>query len=269
MEQRPSQAPVDATAVFSRCAASYRRGIASFTATTVEVLLQGVHLSVGDRLVDLGTGTGVVAHFAQELGARVIGLDSAHGMLAQARRHVPQATWVRADGTRIPLADASADVITSAYAYACIAPGGHLSAEILRVLRPGGWVGFSNWIPTQCMNVQILARAVEAKGDPNAPVPPAYPSWLFPPEEGYRDVVSSAGLAAGRIELRSMVWRMASPYELFDSLLEINPRLHGHSPRHLPQIREETARLASAYRHGAQIEIPMGIAYGWARRAAD
>ena len=60
---------------------------------------------------------------------------------------------------------------------------------------------------------------------------------------------------------------MSSPYELFDSLLEINPRLQGHSPAHLERIREATASLVEHYRQGPCIQLPMQVAYGWAHAA--
>jgi hypothetical protein len=118
------------------------------------------------------------------------------------------------------------------------------------------------------MNVQILARAVERLGDPAAAPAASYPPWLFPDEEAYQALVRSPGLVEVRIERRSLVWPMPSPYDLFESLLEINPRLQGHSPRHLASIREATAEAVRGYARKERYEIPMGIVFGWARRAS-
>jgi hypothetical protein len=98
-------------------------------------------------------------------------------------------------------------------------------------------------------------------------VPPKYPEWLFPPWEFYRELVRSPGLVEGGAELVRHHWVIRSPYELFDSLLEINPRLQGHSPAHLARIREATASRAERYRRGSSIHLPMQVAYGWARTA--
>jgi len=266
MDDPAFQAPASHAETFHRGAGAYQRGIAAFTRVTAEQLLAPVPIRSGDVLVDLGTGPGPVVAAALARGASSIGVDRAHGMLLQARDHVLGSRWVRASGTELPFAVASADVIAAAYAYGCIAPGGRISAELLRVLRPGGYLAFTNWIPGECMNVQILARSVESFGDPGVPAPTAYPPWLFPDEKAYVSVVCSRGLAAGRVEKRSLIWSMSSPYELFDSLLEINPRLQGHSHSHLANIREATADQVRTYAQGEHFAVPMGIMFGWARR---
>ncbi|MFI5317212.1 MAG: class I SAM-dependent methyltransferase [Myxococcota bacterium] len=254
-------------ATFDRGAGAYRRGIASFTRATADQMLAGLPLEDRDLLVDLGTGPGPVVAAARARGIRALGVDTALGMLVQARSQVAGACWLRASGLSLPLADESADVVTAAYAFGCIAPGGSLSKELLRVLRPGGHLAFTNWIPAECVNVQILARAVERFGDPAAAPAASHPPWLFPDEEAYRSLVRSAGLAEGRIERRSLLWSMSSPYDLFESLLEINPRLQGHSPSHLASIREATAEAVRGYARGDRFAVPMGIVFGWAHRA--
>jgi SAM-dependent methyltransferase len=261
------QPPASHVETFHRGAGAYGRGIAGFTRVTAELLLAETSLAPGDVVVDLGTGPGPLVAVAQSLGARSIGVDLAQGMLVQARARVPGARWIRASCTTLPFASNSADVVAAAYTYGCVARGGTMSAEILRVLRPGGRLAFTNWIPAECMNVQILMRAVERAGDPNVPPAPAQAPGLFPDEAGYWRAVRSAGLEAGRIEKRSLVWSMSSRYELFDSLLEINPRLQGHSASHLAEIRELSADLVDAYAQGERYAVPMGIMFGWALRA--
>lgn len=120
------QQPADSRDTFSRGAGAYRTGIAAFTKTTAEHLLELAAVRPGDKLVDLGTGPGVVPGVATAKGARCIGLDNASGMLEQARRATPGSYWVRGSGQRLPFSDRIADVVTAAYAFGCIAPGGRL-----------------------------------------------------------------------------------------------------------------------------------------------
>ena len=261
------QRPAGSAETFGRGASAYRTGIAAFTATTAERLADRAGIRVGDLVVDLGTGPGVVAAVALARGARCVGLDNAPGMLEEARKLVPEARWVLASGQRLPFAAASADVITAAYAFACVAPGGKLSESLLGTLRSGGRLAFSNWVPGASANIQILREALAEHGDPHAPEPPRYPEWLFPPLEFYRELVRSPGLLRGGAELVLHHWVLRSPYELFDSLLEINPRLQGHSPAHLERIRAATASLAERHRRGSSIYLPMQVAYGWANAA--
>lgn len=113
-----------------------------------ERLLQGATLPAGPvRVLDLGCGPGMSAlALAAALGprARVMGLDLAGRMLALARRRLArdpaggQVALLRADALRLPLADASVDLVTGhSFLYLVPDPPGVLR-EAARVLRPGG-----------------------------------------------------------------------------------------------------------------------------------
>lgn len=60
--------------------------------------------SHGHRVLDLGCGPGRDIEFLTQLGCQVVGLDLSLGMLAQARKRIPDAHLVRADLRYIPLA---------------------------------------------------------------------------------------------------------------------------------------------------------------------
>jgi len=97
-----------------------------------------VGVGPGDRVVDVACGTGDLAELAGRRGARVLGLDFARGMLAgAARRRVP-ADLVLADGARLPLGDACADVVTCGFALRNFEALPPVLSEMARVLRPGG-----------------------------------------------------------------------------------------------------------------------------------
>ena len=92
----------------------------------------------GDLLVDLGCGTGDLCELGRAAGARVIGVDFSAGMLARARARGAADALLRADACRLPLGDASASVVTSAFALRNVISIPALLAEAARVLRPGG-----------------------------------------------------------------------------------------------------------------------------------
>jgi len=94
----------------------------------------------GMKLLDLATGTGLVAQAALDLGAKpgdVIGLDPSMGMLGENRRRRPLAL-VRAGGEAIPFAANSFDFVTMGYALRHVTNLVELFTGIARVLRPGG-----------------------------------------------------------------------------------------------------------------------------------
>ena len=97
-------------------------------------------LKPGMRVVDVGTGTGLVACEAAKLvgdPALVIGVDPSPGMVAHAK--VPPGLQLMA-GTaeKIPLSDGSADFLSMGYALRHIGDLAVAFTEFLRVLRPGG-----------------------------------------------------------------------------------------------------------------------------------
>ena len=97
-------------------------------------------VKAGMRILDVATGTGVVARAAAEVtddGDRIVGLDPSIGMLAAGRekREFPN---VQATSEALPFAKESFDLITIGFALRHFADLDRVFAECFRVLRPGG-----------------------------------------------------------------------------------------------------------------------------------
>ncbi len=91
-----------------------------------------------DKLVvDLGTGTGVVAMGLREQGLRVLGVDVAAGMLNRARRRLGTGL-IRADAACLPLADGTVPQCLSVWLLHAVPDAGAVLAEVARSLMPGG-----------------------------------------------------------------------------------------------------------------------------------
>jgi demethylmenaquinone methyltransferase/2-methoxy-6-polyprenyl-1,4-benzoquinol methylase len=93
------------------------------------------------RVLDLCCGTGdLLLALAARRGGLVYGADFCHPMLVEARRKIgPRPAVVfEADALRLPLADASFDLITVAFGLRNLANYHHGLKELRRVLRPGG-----------------------------------------------------------------------------------------------------------------------------------
>ncbi len=97
-------------------------------------------LRPGFRVLDVATGTGLVAAAALEAGVDsrdIVGLDPSRGMLAENRRRHPVSV-VAGRGESLPFADQSFDFVVMGYALRHVADLGQLFAEFHRVLRPRG-----------------------------------------------------------------------------------------------------------------------------------
>ncbi|GLZ76941.1 SAM-dependent methyltransferase [Actinorhabdospora filicis] len=102
----------------------------------------------GRRVLELGCGAGQCGRWLLGEGAHVVGLELSWRQLQHARRIDLESDVtlpaVQADAQVLPFADASFDVVCSAYgALPFIADAGGALREITRVLRPGGRLVFS------------------------------------------------------------------------------------------------------------------------------
>lgn len=103
-------------------------------------VLERAGVKPGRRLLDIATGTGVVARAAAQLigdARSVVGLDPSIGMLLAGRKKA-RLTNVQAGSERLPFGDASFDMITIGYALRHFADLDLVFRECRRVLRPGG-----------------------------------------------------------------------------------------------------------------------------------
>jgi SAM-dependent methyltransferase len=138
----------------------------------------GRHAQPGDRVLDLGCGSGELARTLAAAGLRVAGCDISQQMLMHAvRAHAASrregcAGWVRLAPAwrRLPFASGVFDVVVAASVLEYVAEPAVVLHECARVLRPGGVVLYTipdlrhpvrwaEWL------VQRLARAMRAPSE--------------------------------------------------------------------------------------------------------
>jgi demethylmenaquinone methyltransferase/2-methoxy-6-polyprenyl-1,4-benzoquinol methylase len=109
--------------------------------------IRSLHLTGGERVLDLCTGTGdlaIAARRAVPPAARVVGVDFAGAMLRVGRdklrraRLADRVALVRGDAARIPLANASVDAITIGFGIRNVEQVAAACTEMRRVLTPTG-----------------------------------------------------------------------------------------------------------------------------------
>ena len=95
----------------------------------------------GGHVLDVATGTGLVAKELLARGFEVTGLDQSPDMLARARqRFGPRVELVESSAESLPFDDASFDHLTVTYLLRYVDDPGATLKELARVVRPGGVV---------------------------------------------------------------------------------------------------------------------------------
>jgi SAM-dependent methyltransferase len=93
----------------------------------------------GATILDVGCGTGIAgAPFAAN-GFPLTGVDTSEAMLAKAKEHYPNASFVEGSAEALPFPNERFDVVISAQVYHLLDRARAL-AEAHRVLRPGGTI---------------------------------------------------------------------------------------------------------------------------------
>jgi SAM-dependent methyltransferase len=90
------------------------------------------------RVLDVACGAGFGLRMLGEMGVRAVGVDYDAGALSHVRRAQPSARLVNSDGTRLPLHDATFDVVVSFETLDHVPDADSFVGEIRRVLEPDG-----------------------------------------------------------------------------------------------------------------------------------
>src|SRR5215211_9470247 len=114
-------------------------------------LVEACGIEAGQRVLDVGAGTGNASIPAAARGAEVVASDLTPELLdagrARAAAEGVELEWVEADAERLPFEDGSFDVVMSSIG-AMFAPHHQdVADELVRVCSPGGTIGMLNWTP--------------------------------------------------------------------------------------------------------------------------
>jgi demethylmenaquinone methyltransferase/2-methoxy-6-polyprenyl-1,4-benzoquinol methylase len=160
----------------------------------------------GDVALDVAAGTGGLSRELEACGAQVLALDFSWNMLrAGADRAEPaeRVWWVNADGTRLPLPDASADAVTIGFGLRNLPDPVAGLAEFARVAKPGARLvvlEFSQpvWRPFREVYTRYLVGALPriahvVTSDPQAYRYLAESIQQWPDQEALAGVIREAG----------------------------------------------------------------------------
>jgi ubiquinone/menaquinone biosynthesis C-methylase UbiE len=137
-----------ARAAFDRLAAAYDRRWARYTAATTRETLVRLALQPGERLLDLGCGTGALLRELAVRGApdRLSGVDLSPAMVALARARLPAAVRLAvADAAALPFPAGSFDVVVSSSSFHFWPRPDRVLGELRRILAADGRLAITDW----------------------------------------------------------------------------------------------------------------------------
>src|SRR5947208_12684234 len=128
---------------------AYERVMGRWSRRLAPLLIRFGGLADGDRVLDVGCGTGSMSFALPEAAnvAAVTGVDQAEVYLASARSRTsdPRFSFQHADARALPFPDASFDRAYSMLVLQFIPDADRAVAEMRRVVRPGGTVAAAVW----------------------------------------------------------------------------------------------------------------------------
>jgi len=179
----------------------YDRSIDVRFVPVIDHVMTRARLAPGQRVWDVGTGTGAVALRAAALvpGGEVVGVDISPKMLRVAERRAAAAglanvRFVEGRAEELPADDASVDRILASLSLMYVLDRRRAAREFARVLRPGGRVVAAFWAgPDQADIVRFQSLAGSFAPEP--PVAGVGPGSMADGGE-FVALLAEAGLAA-------------------------------------------------------------------------
>jgi SAM-dependent methyltransferase len=198
---------------------AYERLMGRWSRDAGEIFLDWLDIPANRRWLDVGCGNGA---FTEALIARcapveVIGVDPSEGQVAFARTR-PGARSARfriGDAHLLPFGEDSFDVAVMALVVTYLSDPAKAVSEMVRVVRPGGWVATYVWdVPGAGTPVHPIYVAMESLGMP-APRPAGA-------SVSRRDTMRALWEDAGLEVIESRVIRIPVVYSDFDDFWDSN-----------------------------------------------
>ncbi|MDB5618998.1 class I SAM-dependent methyltransferase [Tardiphaga sp.] len=156
---------------------------AAFTTVVAAHLVEFAEIKPGEAVLDIGTGTGVVAVTAARAGASVTALDLTPALLEVARENariagLPATQWIEGDAENLPFPDGRFDVVVSQFGHMFAPRPDVVVSEMRRVMKPGGRIAFATWPPEHFVGRLFAFVARNSPPPPPGAAPP--PQWGNP-----------------------------------------------------------------------------------------
>lgn len=155
IQQPTPPATTDLKALKTRQQVMWASGDFALIGTTLQIvgesLCEAADLRSGSTVLDVACGNGNASLAAARRFCTVTGIDYVPALLSRAEERAQAErlaiTFTEADAEHLPFADATFDYVLSTYGVMFAPDQAQAAKELVRVCKPGGRIGVSNWTP--------------------------------------------------------------------------------------------------------------------------
>jgi ubiquinone/menaquinone biosynthesis C-methylase UbiE len=217
--QASQAATPDFSAIKVKQKAAWASGDYAVVGTTLQIvgesLCEAVDLRSGQRVLDVAAGNGNATLAAARRWCEVTSTDYVPALLERGRERAAAERlhgieFREADAEALPFDDASFDAVLSTFGCMFAPNPPRVAAELLRVCKPGGKVGMSNWTPESFIGqvFKMLGKHVPPPAGVQSPA-----LWGSRPRI---DELFGASAARIEAETRQFLFRYRSPEHMLD-----------------------------------------------------
>lgn len=242
------------TAPWNASAATYAEMFEGQVTQSFVPILDAVGTTKRTKLLDIGTGPGLIAGAAAEREAEAQGIDFAEGMIEVARRRYPDLKFEQADAAKLPFKDNTFDAAVMSLVLFMLPDPEAALAEANRVLAPNGRFAATVW--------DWPVPGFEAFYGPYARYMGTEEQLAgAPPLLGVADkselgaYLNRAGFQNISVASLSIFWIMPNSDRLFESLASLRD-LSALTEEQLDAFRKEVAQEAEQWRENEELVVP-------------
>ncbi|HEY7072464.1 MAG TPA: methyltransferase domain-containing protein [Acidimicrobiales bacterium] len=224
--------------------------VPAFFAQWAPTLCEAAGVASGRKVLDVATGTGIVARTAADRGATVTGVDLNEAMLTVARRARPELDWRQGNAQRLPFGDREFDVVVSQMALMFFPDPAAALAEMARVVVPGGTVAVMvpGALDRQAAFAPFVAMAARHAGPEAVDLLTAY--FRAGDLDELAGLMGAAGPAVTEQRRVDGTYRAPSVDAFVTTEVESTPLVERMSAETYQQIREEARTVLAPFTAG-------------------
>lgn len=213
----------------------------------------------GERILDIGTGTGWTARNVARSGATVVGVDIADELLSAARslssHIVPAIEFQHADAESLPFSDSAFDGVISTFGLMFAPDQESVASELKRICKPGGRAVIAAWTPDDESYINKFFGVIAKYSD--AP-PPAVSPMAWGTQARVETLLGDA--FAFSYEIRDSIFYAPDPEDVWDEYQTgfgpIKSLVSALPASTTAELRQEFLEFHEQYRSDAGLTLP-------------